>query len=92
MSTGFTSAAVFRLTLSAPASMAAAASSSVRMPPPTHSGQEDLLGHRRDGVRARLPCLECCGDVEDDQFVDAFDVVAPRQRRPDRQPHVALRS
>jgi hypothetical protein len=34
------SAAVFRLTLSAPASIAAAASSSERMPPPTVSGRK----------------------------------------------------
>src|SRR5262245_6174288 len=38
MSDGFDNAAVFKLTLSAPASTAAAASASVRMPPPTASG------------------------------------------------------
>src|SRR5262249_49131177 len=38
MGVGFDNAAVFRLTLSAPASTAAAASASVRMPPPTASG------------------------------------------------------
>src|SRR6188474_2434619 len=38
---GSVSAAVFRLTLSAPASTAASASASVRMPPPTASGMNN---------------------------------------------------
>src|SRR5688500_11485882 len=40
MSAGASSAAVFRLTFSAPASIAAAASSSVLMPPPTVNGMK----------------------------------------------------
>jgi hypothetical protein len=40
MSDGSFSAAVLRLTLSAPASTAASASSSERMPPPTVSGRK----------------------------------------------------
>ena len=79
MSAGSCSAAVLRLTLSAPASTAAAASASVRMPPPTHERQEDLARHGGDGLRARLARLERGRDVEDDDLVDAFDVVAPRQ-------------
>ena len=40
MSSGWERAAVLMPTLSAPASMAAAAWSSPRMPPPTHSGRK----------------------------------------------------
>ena len=81
MSAGFESAAVFRLTLSAPASTAAAASASVRMPPPTASGNEELARDGADGVGQRPALLERRGDVEDDELVDAFEVVAPRQLR-----------
>ena len=67
--------------MSAPASIAAAASASVRMPPPTASGMKSSRATARIVSRQRLPLLERRGDVEDDELVDAFDVVAPRQRR-----------
>jgi hypothetical protein len=78
---GSDSAAVFKLTLSAPASIAAAASSSVRMPAADGERQKDLRGHGRDGVRAGLAALDRRGDIEDHDLVDAFDVVAARERR-----------
>ena len=59
------SAAVFRLTLSAPASIAAAASSSERMPPPTVSGRKISRATASIVSRERLAALERRGDVED---------------------------
>ena len=81
MSAGSASAAVFRLTLSAPASTAAAASASVRMPPPTASGMNSSARHVPNRVGQRAALLDRRGDVEDDELVDPFGVVAARQRR-----------
>ena len=63
-------------TLSAPASMTRAASSTDRMPPPTASGNEHARGDGRHGAREGEPVLDRGGDVEHDQLVDAFGVVA----------------
>jgi hypothetical protein len=38
-----------------------------------------LAGHSANGFGKRTACLECRGDVEDDEFVDPFGVVSPRQ-------------
>ena len=38
---------------------------------------EELAATSPDGVRERAPPLERGGDVEDDELVDALDVVAP---------------
>src|SRR5437870_3984903 len=80
MSAGSPSAAVFRLTLSAPASTAAAASSSDRIPPPTASGMNSSRA-TTDRVGERAPRFDRRRDVEDHQLVDPFDVVAARQLR-----------
>ena len=72
---------MFRLTLSAPASTAAAASSSVRMPPPTASGMNSSRATARIVSASARRALERRGDVEDDELVDAFDVVAARELR-----------
>ena len=81
MSDGFDSAAVFRLTLSAPASTAAAASASVRMPPPTASGMNSSRATARIVSASARRALERRRDVEDHQLVDPFGVVAPRELR-----------
>ncbi len=41
---------------------------------------EQLAGDRADGARHGQPLFERRRDVEDHQLVDAFDVVAPRER------------
>ena len=82
---GSFSAAVLRLTLSAPASTAAAASSSERMPPPTVSGRKMLRATALIVSREGLPALERRRDVEDDDLVDPFDVVALARAPPDRR-------
>src|SRR5205085_5181611 len=41
--------------------------------------QEDAMRHRADRVAQRAPGLERRGDVEDDDLVDALDVVAFRE-------------
>ena len=92
MSAGSASAAVFRLTLSAPASTAAAASASVRMPPPTASGMNSSRATARDGVGQRAPRLDRRGDVEDDELVDAFERCSAAPAPPDRPPSAAPRS
>ena len=49
------------------------------MPPPTASGMNRLRATSRDRPRQRAPRLERRRDVEDDDLVDALDVVARRQ-------------
>ena len=49
------------------------------MPPPTASGMNRLRATSRDRLRQRPPRLERRGDVQDDDLVDALDVVARRQ-------------
>ena len=70
---------MFRLTLSAPASTAAAASASVRMPPPTASGMNSSRATARIVSASARRALERGGDVEDDELVDALAVVAARE-------------
>src|SRR3954466_14206544 len=91
ISPGCFNAAVFRLTLSAPASIAAAASSSDRMPPPTVSGRKISRAtaamvrararpfFRRGGAPRRLPLFQRRGDIENHDLVNPLDVVAPRK-------------
>ena len=51
------------------------------MPPPTVSGRKISLRDGADGARERAPAFERRRDVEDDDLVDAFDVVAAGQLR-----------
>ena len=67
------------LTLSAPASITARASSSDRMPPPTASGMNSCLRDVADRVEQGAAAFERRRDVEHDQLVDAFGVVARGQ-------------
>ena len=67
------------LTLSAPASTTARASSSDRIPPPTVERNEELSRDRANGVDERAASLERGRDVEHDELVDAFRVVARGQ-------------
>ena len=47
--------------------------------------EEDLARDGADRARERLAAFERGRDVEDDDLVDAFDVVAPRQLARDRR-------
>src|SRR3974390_1835122 len=82
MSDGLESAAVFRLTLSAPASTAAAPPARPR-PEPSADGErdEELARHCANRICQRPALLDRGGDIEDDELVDAFAVVAPGELR-----------
>ena len=75
-SDGSRTAAVFTETLSAPARSAAPASATERMPPPTVNGMKIDSATRADHLERGAALVGAGGDVEEDQLVGAFGVVA----------------
>ena len=92
ISSGSASAAVFRLTLSAPASIDGRRV--VQRPDPAADGERDEQSRAppRESCLERPARLERGRDVEDHEFVDAFAVVAARKLGRDRPPCAGLRT
>ena len=78
-SSGSSTAAVFIVTLSAPAARMARTSSSLRQPAADRERDEDLLGAARREIEDDVAALVRGGDVEEDELVGALRVVPRRQ-------------
>ena len=66
-------------TLSAPASIRARTSSTVRTPPPTVTGMKQTLGGARDHVEDGAAVLVAGRDVEEAELVGAGGVIGARR-------------
>ncbi len=71
-------AAELMLTFSAPAWISRVASSSVRMPPPTVNGMKICSDDAAHHVEHDVAAFVAGADVEEDQLVGPFFLVAPR--------------
>ena len=79
ITSGLATAAVLKLTLSAPASSSARTSSTVRTPPPTVSGMKHCSAVRLRQLEQRPAVLLARGDVEKAELVRPGRVVGPRR-------------